>query len=215
MLRYFGSTIGLSLLCLAGCGDPNAGARFIDTQYTVRCDMAGHCDGPYTHDICGFADSDACASGDPSPAVSCTVTESDTMRVIGFSALADSSASADSRVSISVQNLSVTTGSTAAMGGACRVTVQEGANTYSGACGPNTPSASQPCQITNISFCDDMGNPTLKGDIFCQFLANSTNPTFQVEVTAPGTGPAAAMTAAHFRVANCSGLRDNGLAACM
>ncbi len=201
MLRYlFNSTIGLSLVCIAGCGDPNAGALFIDMQYATRCDMTHGCDMPHDHDLCGFSNSDPCVEGDPKPVISCSVSETETERTISFSARQQAGAS------ISVTGLTVTTGGMAATGGACRVSVSEGANNYAGACGGSDPSEAQPCRINNISFFDDMGNPTLAGDLYCQFLENSANPTLQIEVTAPGTTPTDIASPAHFRLANCAGL---------
>lgn len=198
MLRnFFVTTVGLSLVSIAGCGDPHAGALFIDTQYATRCDMTRGCDMPHQHDFCGFAD-DPC-EGTPEVTVSCSVDEADTQRVISFSARAEGS-------SISVQNLIVLNGSNAASGGPCRVSIVEGANSYSGACGGSEPSEAQPCRINNIAFVDDMGNPTFSGDIFCQFLPNSASPALQIEVTSNGSRAEDLTNPGHFRFANCSGL---------
>lgn len=204
MLRQFGSTIGLSLLCLAGCGDPNSGVLFADIQYATRCEMTHGCDAPHDRDICGFNHSDPCVEDAPEPTLSCSVVETDTTRTISFSARQGSG------FSLSVSNLQVPFAGGSASGGDCRVTVVEGANTYTGLCGGSNPSEAQPCQIEGVTFTDDMGNPTFEGHIFCQFLKNQANPTLAIEVTAPGSGPTPAGTPARFRMANCRGLTISG-----
>lgn len=203
MSRSFGSTMGLVvLLGLVGCGDPNAGALFADLQYATRCGISLGCPGPVDHDVCGFDGSDPCTDGSPEPSLSCSATEVEgATRTMTFSAR-----HAGSDFSLQVQNLTVPFTGGAATGGACRVTVVEGENTYAGACGGSAPSEAQPCQITEVEFSDDMGNPTFSGNIFCQFLANQASPALQIEVTTVGMGTVASSTPARFRFANCEGL---------
>lgn len=201
MLRFFVSTIGLTLLLgLAGCGDPNAGALFADIQYATRCEMTLGCEGAENRDICGFNLSDPCEGFVDEATVSCSVRQDDATRTINFSARQGAG------YSLAVSNLQVPRDGGSATGGECRVTVVEGANTYSGLCGGSPPSEAQPCQITNVVFSDDMGNPQFEGDIFCQFLANRATPTLQIEVTAIGSGPTPASEPGRFRLVNCGGL---------
>jgi hypothetical protein len=221
MLRIFVSTMGLVLLLgIAGCGDPNAGALFAEIQYATRCELTLGCSGVEDHDICGFNSSDPCdmAEGTPEASLSCSATEAEGTRSLRFSA------SQGGGFSVSVSGLVVPTNGGSAMGGSCRVTVREGANTYEGSCGGSAPSEAQPCQITDVTFYDDMGNPTFEADLFCQFLANQANPALQIEVTARGAGGPAfggtppmsicataspsppACTPARIRFANCDGL---------
>jgi hypothetical protein len=200
MLRSLGLfTILTSLLGLAGCGDPNAGALFADVQYATRCDDTLGCGGSADRDVCGFNRSDPCIEDAPEATLSCTVTESETSRTISFSAR-------QGPASISVESLTVPLVGGSASGGACRVRVVEGANTYTGGCGGSEPNEAQPCRISNVSFYDDEGNPTFEGDLFCQFLQNQSNPTLAIEVTAKGNGPGPASSPGTFRFANCTGL---------
>jgi hypothetical protein len=197
-----GSTIlVVSLLALAGCGDPNAGALFADVQYATRCDMTRGCDRAQDRDVCGFNQSDPCPGIEAEATLSCSVSQTDTNRTISFSARQGGN------FAISVENLIVPRAGGSAMGGSCRVTVIEGANTYVGGCGGSDPSTAQPCRISGVTFYDDEGNPTFEGDIFCQFLENRANPALEIEVTAKGSGPASAAQPGSFRFANCSGLR--------
>lgn len=201
MFRFLGSTISaVVLLGLAGCGDPNAGALYADIMYATRCDMVvGACMGATDHDICGFNRSDPCASERSEASISCTAIETDTTRSLTFSAQQEGS-------SISVRGLTVPKSGGAATGGGCNVTVRAGPNSFSGRCGGAPPSAEQPCQITDVEFVDDNGNPTFKGHIFCQFMQNDASPALQIEVTAEGAGPGPASEPGGFRIANCSGL---------
>ncbi len=202
MLRSFGSTIGLvTLLGLAGCGDPNTGRLFADFQYATRCAETLGCPRTEQHDICGYNLSDACEGDMPQANLSCSVTEVEgSTRTITFSARQGGD------FSIAVQNLQVPFTGGSATGGACRVSIVEGENRYAGGCGGSTPSPEQPCQITDVQFVDDEGNPTVVGNIFCQHLPNEASPALQIEVTTVGSGTAASSTPAKFRFANCQGL---------
>jgi len=201
MLRIFVSTMGLVLLLgIAGCGDPNAGALFAEIQYATRCEMTRGCPGVVDHDICGFNRSDPCEEGMVEATLGCEATERDGTRSLTFSARQGSN------VSLSVSGLVVPTNGGSAMGSSCRVTVREGANTYSGSCGGSAPSEAQPCQINEVEFFDDMGNPTFEARLFCQFLENQASPALAIEVTAVGAGPMPASTPARIRFANCTGL---------
>jgi hypothetical protein len=182
-----------------GCGDPDAGKLFADIQYATRCDATPHCGAPQERDICGINQGDPCnESGEPVRA-SCTVTEGDGTRTLSFSA------SQGDDFSIAVTNATFPAEGGSASGG-CTVTVQEGANAYRGACGSSEPSEAQPCRVNSVMFFDDMGNPTVEGAIFCQFLPNRASPELEIEVTALGSGPGPASTPARFRLANCAGL---------
>ncbi len=199
MLRSSASILGLAVL-LAGCGDPHAGALFADIQYSTRCDNGGGCPGRADHDICGFNNSDPCESVPGTPVISCSVVETETTRTISFTARQGSG------FSIGIANLQVPITGGSSTGGACRVTVSEGANSYRGGCGGSPPSEAQPCQITDVTFSDDMGNAELEGKIFCQELANVAQPSLSIEVTAIGAGPMSASSPGRFRISNCDGL---------
>lgn len=197
-------------------GDPNVGNLFAEFQYATRCDATGGC-APGDHDVCGFDGALPCDTTAPNADLRCTAVERDGIRTLSFSAQQGAGR-------IEVSGLDVPFDGGPAMGEDCLVTVEEGSGTYSGACGSSTPSEAQPCQITDVVFYDDMGNPTFEADLFCQFLANQANPALQIEVTARGaSGPAfggtppmsicataspapPACTPARIRFANCDGL---------
>ncbi len=202
MLRYLASTPILltTMLALAGCGDPLAGALFADVQYATRCEETRGCDGAQDRDVCGYNQSDPCPGIEADATLSCSVTETETNRTISFSARQGGP------YAISVENLTVPLAGGSASGGACRVRVVEGANTYVGTCGGSDPSSAQPCRISGVTFYDDMDNPTFEGQIFCQFLENQGNPALQIEVTSKGDGPGPASRPGSFRFANCNGL---------
>ena len=181
--------------------DAGAGPLFADIQYATRCEATLGCAGTIDHDICGFDDAEPCEEGEPSPSLSCTVIEGDATRVIHFNAQQGGGSS------IAVTDLAViVTGGSPSLGGACHVTVQEGASTYSGSCGADAPSEAQPCQISDVEFLDDAGNPTVTARMLCQFLENEANPALEIEVTAIGAGPTPAGTPARIRLANCAGM---------
>ena len=174
---------------------------FAAIQYATRCEATLGCAGPVNHDICGFDGAEPCEEGEPSVSMSCTTVEGDATRLISFSAQQGEG------YSIAVTNLAVSvSGGSPTPGGSCRVTVQEGASTYSGSCGGDAPSEAQPCQISNVEFYDDRGNPTVSARISCRFLASEASPDLEIEVTDLGAGPGAAGTAGRIRIANCPGL---------
>jgi hypothetical protein len=220
-MREIGALGVIVIASIAGCGsrtwvhdggpsrpdartegrDAGAGALFADLQYAIRCEATLGCAGVIEHDICGFDEGDTCVDGAPPASLSCTVIEGDATRLIRFSAQQGGGSS------IAVTDLAViVTGGSPSPGGACRVTVQEGASTYSGSCGPAAPSDAQPCQISDVRFVDDAGNPTVEARMLCQFLENEANPALEIEVTAIGVGPAPAGTPARIRIANCAGM---------
>ncbi|MGE0789145.1 MAG: hypothetical protein AB7S26_25960 [Sandaracinaceae bacterium] len=188
------------LLALVGCdgGNPDV---FADMRYAVRCNETRGCPGESQRDICGFNMGDPCVElGDvPSFQITCDVEETSDNRTITFVALGLG-------FSLRITSLVVPFAGGPGGGPNCRVRVQEGANLYEGACGSSAPSEAQPCQIPNVSFRDDMGNPTLEGSVRCEYLPNTAMPANHVELSTNGSGPMAQMTPAGFRLANCAGL---------
>jgi hypothetical protein len=210
----------LCLVLLAACGDPNAGALFADIQYRARCEETPHCGAYVDRDVCGYNRSDACETDAPEAQLSCSIIEGEGTRTLSFSA------SQGGGFSLAVTGAVIPEAGGVAMGAGCSVSVVEGANSYRGDCGSSVPSEAQPCQITNVEFYDDEGNPTVEGEIFCQYLPNISMPNFHVEVTAPTDGSPAfssvtppveicntyspdfppACRPLQFRFANCDGL---------
>lgn len=220
MRRALPFLIAVGLLSsVPGCGDPNAGALFADIQYATRCEEATpHCGGPMNRDVCGINNGDPCEVGAPEARVSCNVTES----ADGATRTLEFSASQGSDFGITVSQATFNSAGGSAAGAGCTVRITDGANRYEGRCGSSAPSASQPCQITAVRFYDDMGNPTVEGAIFCEFMQNQSSPTLHLEVTQVGSGSPAFSSAGNicdtyattppacnpgrFRIANCAGL---------
>ncbi|MBX3269611.1 MAG: hypothetical protein KF729_05090 [Sandaracinaceae bacterium] len=195
---------------LLACGDPNAGALFADIQYGTSCENTRGCTPAPNRDICGINNSDPCdATGTPAT-LSCTVAEVEgSTRTVSFSAMQGGG------FSISVRQAIIPFGGGSAGGGSCTVTITDGPNTHVGACGSSTPSEAQPCQISNVEFCDDAGNPTVRGNLRCQFLRNQANPTLELELHARGSDVMALNSPGTFRLANCSGLElQNSMPVC-
>lgn len=196
------------VVCLStvGCGDPNAGALFADIQYGTECDVTRGCEAQPNRDICGIDMGDPCAEVGGQATLNCTVTESADMttRTLTFGA------SQNTDFSIAVRQALFPYGGGFAGGASCIVEVHDGPNTYVGACGSGSPTEAQPCQISNVRFYDDVGNPTVQGEIFCQMLSNRTNPMLEIELHAKGSDAMAVMSPGTFRLANCSGLRIGG-----
>lgn len=88
------------------------------------------------------------------------------------------------------------------VGVGCRVTVVDDSNTLDGACGPATPSETQPCQITNPTFTDREEGPAFNFNLLCRNLAAPAAPTMiQRDVTRPNVS----REAAPISVFNCDG----------
>lgn len=195
--------------CACGCGgeivaddggvdaDRNAGVPFADIQYATRCDATLGCPGVMLRDICGFSGSDACEGFFDEAEVSCAVSSDGALRTIDFSA------SQGGDFSIEIAGLQVPLAGGGASGAGCSVTLVEGADVYTGACGSSAPSETQPCQISDVRFTERAGTPQVEGDFFCQFLTNSADPNLQIEVTGISGG---ATWPGRFRLANCPGL---------
>ncbi|MCB9593829.1 MAG: hypothetical protein H6719_13935 [Sandaracinaceae bacterium] len=200
----------LASIGLFACGDPNAGALFADIQYGTDCDESRGCTPAPNRDVCGINNGDPCPEVGGTANLSCIINEVEgSTRTLTFSA----SQGGDFRISVRQAIVPFSGGS--AGGGSCTVTVTDGPNTFVGACGSGTPTPMQPCQISNVQFCDDLGNPTVRGNIFCQHLANQANPLQLIEVHAKGSGGMAIMSPGSFRLANCDGLMiEDGMPAC-
>lgn len=197
----------LALVCLssalavavAGCDEGEA-AVFADIRYSTRCDETGGCDDEQ-RDICGFNMGDVCPEllDQTPPLVTCSVNETDTTRTVSFRAVGNG-------FSLGVRGLQVPFDGGPGGGPNCTVLVGDGPNDYEGQCGSSEPSEAQPCQISSVTFRDDMGNPTLEGSVLCRHMPNEANISLKLELSSYGSGPVAEMTPAAFRLANCTGL---------
>lgn len=189
------------LMALAvGCGDPNAGALFADIQYGTDCDVTRGCTPAPNRDICGINRGDPCPGVEGAANLSCNIEDEGTTRILTFSATQGSD------FSLAVRQAVIPSAGGSAGGGSCTVTLRDGPNTHVGTCGSGTPTEAQPCQISDVRFYDDVGNPTVEGNIFCQGITNQVNPLLELELHAKGSDSMAVNSPGTFRIANCDGL---------
>ena len=204
-------TFTVLMLALGGCGDPDAGKLFADVQYGTRCPTSNHCEGPQDRDVCGINNGEPCMGVGGTPRVSCTITEDGSGNYqVNFSV--DQSEG----FSLSVSQATIPTSGGLAGGANCGVRVVEGPNRYEGRCisqqpvsdpNPAEPDESVPgCRVNSVLFTDDMGNPTMEGQIECRDIPNIANPMLLLDVTQVGSGPGPASMPGRFRIANCQGL---------
>ncbi len=190
----------LSILGLFGC-DGGDLPVFADFRYSTRCDDSGGCSGEQQRDVCGD-NTAACPEldGVAPPSITCQIVETADTRTIGF-------VTAGAGFSVGITQLVVPIAGGPGGGPNCTVTVRDGPNTYTGRCGSSPVSEAQPCQISAVTFRDDMGNPTVDGNLICRNLEHSASPTLRLELSAPGSGSTVEMTPATWRIANCDGLQ--------
>jgi len=180
--------------------DAGGPSLFADIQYGIDCTETGGCVAQPDRDICGIHLGEACAEVEGETVISCTVTQTGDVRSLTFSA------SQGLGYAISIREAEIPVAGGSAEGAACAARVIDGPNTFQGACGSAPPSESQPCQISDVRWYDDAGNPTVEGRIFCQNLPNQANPAVQLALHAKGSDSMATMTPGSFRLANCDGL---------
>ncbi len=150
------------LLLSASCSSP-AQPAYADISYQTRCihrdgtQIAG-CSPSPQRDIYGF-------SGDMGQRFSCTIVEHAGMRTINFTVTA--SQADGTGVGVTLSNAVVPTAGGPVQDG-CQFTWTDG-NRYGGACGANTPSMTQPCQVSNVAFTTDTatGLPLMDVNVLC------------------------------------------------
>lgn len=176
----------------AGPADAGPPPVQVDAIWNLRCDSAtGGCTRLPAREVGGF---DGMGNS-----VSCTVVESPTQRLVNFRAGA---ITGGVRYSFSLANASIPRGGGFA-GPGCSVSVEEGANTYRGPGGSSTPTAAQPCQVqATFGAGGARGGTALTATVFCDLLANATDPTDLRSVRAIGSGP----DPAFFEFFDCVGL---------
>lgn len=194
-------SLALGFFGLTGCGG-DGGALFADIQYATDCQATGGCVAA-RRDVCGIDQGDACDGVGGTPRLTCSVVEAsdESTRMLSFSATQGS----DFSLQITQAVFGFAGG--AAGGASCTVTVVDGANTFTGACGSAPPSDVQPCRLDGVMFADDMdGIPTITGDLFCEGLPQRGNPSLTIEVHRSGFTADDAAAPARFRFQNCDGL---------
>lgn len=164
MMRNY---IGLGLFCLAACGDD---ALTVDVEWLVKPPCAStQCPGPRSIK--------ASVDGSEGYAVSCELQGSEESRSLLFRAQKLDGLNVEYGIELRhglvVNNQFVG-------GDNCRFEAIEG-NTYEGACGIGSPSASQPCQISDFV----LEEGSLSMMILCQLLPLEIYPEQTATVSAP------------------------------
>jgi hypothetical protein len=168
---------------------------FADILWRVRCEDMMGCTGYPMRSIFGF-------DREENQRISCSVIETDSTRILTFSAAYSSGSGS---YGIALRNATFASGAGSPGGAGCEVSVQED-NSYAGACGGAAPSETQPCQVTGVVFdVDEDARPRISGQIYCRGISPAVAPTINREVTAPGDGPTAAMTPLTFTLYDCNG----------
>jgi hypothetical protein len=161
LLAGLGLSAAVSMLT-ASCTPP-AQPAYADISYQTRCihldgtPIMG-CSTPISRDIYGF-------SGDMGQRFSCTIIEHAGQRAVNFTVTAQSADG--TRLGLTLANASVPAAG-GPVTGSCQFTWTDG-NTYGGACGASAPTASQPCQVSNIDFTTDTatGLPLMDVNVLC------------------------------------------------
>jgi hypothetical protein len=172
----------------ASCSSPPQPA-YADISYQTRCLHAdgspimaadGHCDSTgVERDIYGF-------NGDMGQHFSCTITEHGATRAVNFSVTAEEANG--QHLGVSLTGAVVPAGG-GALTGTAQFTWTDG-NQYGGNAGAGAPSATQPCQVSGITFLTDTdtGLPRMDVNVAC-ILASSipaATPPVIASVTRPG-----------------------------
>jgi hypothetical protein len=198
----FAFTLGAMLMIGTGCSNAPPGT-YAELDWTIRCEGMRGCLSYMPRSVAGF-------DGENQIRITCSVTETDSSRSLGFSVNA-----AGYGFSLQRANFPLTGGSPTA--GSCLVTVRED-NTYTGACGGATPSPTQPCQVSDVDFTrDGEGRSLITGLIYCGGtsgdqvfgLSPSAAPTIKRELTTPGTDIASRTTPMRFSLYDCPGFNPD------
>lgn len=194
-------SLALGLFGVTGCG-VEGGSLFADIQYATDCQDTGGCTAA-RRDVCGIDQGDACEGVPGVASLTCSVVEASD----GSTRLLNLSATQGSDFSLRIGQALFDIGGGAARGASCTVTVVDGANTFTGACGSAAPNDTQPCQLDNVVFEEDVeGIPTITGHLFCIGLQHSSNPSLSIEFHQTGFAAADAIAPGTFRIQNCDGL---------
>ncbi|MFN7701997.1 MAG: hypothetical protein ACK5U8_29160 [Deltaproteobacteria bacterium] len=130
--------------------------------------------------------------------ITCTVTEMAGQRVLDFELQHVTG------YAVGFQDITVPRTGGSALSGTVRF-VED--NEYTGLAGGLPPSPSQPCQVTAVEFFRDStsGDPTIRGNVFCQAMRAEANGMLCRGLTAPG-GSGSASLPAQFTIFGCRGL---------
>lgn len=174
--------------------DADVRRMYATVAWRVRCPEASCADGcaeSADHVIDNFAD-------EGGTSISCSVEESSGQRVLNFR-LGNTAGQ-----SVAFEAVSVPRAGGSATSGTVRVL--EGGVEFSGRAGGMTPSAMQPCQVSNISFFaeSETRDPTVRGYFVCQGMLDADMRACRDLSTVGGS--AAATDPAEFTIYDCAGL---------
>ena len=184
MLRL---TVAAALsLALAACSGDDPPPLFIDMQWQVQCDIARGCTGIPARDVFG-------GNGQDGVNMTCTISETvENNQVINFSARRGN------EFGLQIQNATVPAGGGPLLGSACRATIWESDNTYSGACGAGAPTGgciedprtsggavcNQPCRLYDLTI-TSLADGLVDALFYCQGLPLTADRTVVREITNP------------------------------
>jgi hypothetical protein len=185
MRRFAVSVYVLGLLALmVSCAAP-AQPIYLDVAYQTQCNTAmggqiAGCTPGMVRTITGF-------NGDMGNRYSCSILERGSTRTVSFqvtSAVADAT---HTPLGLALSGAVVATAG-GAPSGSSTFTWTDG-NTYGGAAGALAPSATQPCQLSSITFTNDMntGLPEMDVAVHCAEAPSIPLTTLTRSVSAPGT----------------------------
>lgn len=168
--------------CLVACG--SSSPFEVSLVYQLRCDVAGGCVQPPSRRLVG-------EDATPGFNLQCSVTRS------GEQATLQALAFFGTEYGVEIERAAFDFDSGELARGDCRIQVQEDLS-YQGACGPDTPSAAQPCRVGPI----DLTEPGLiRIPLLCIGLPAQSAPNRVREVTDPDDSG----TAALLQYARCEG----------
>jgi hypothetical protein len=195
------SLVGLGI---GGCGGDDPLEPLADVRYMLGCGSRMGCVSSM-RDINGF-------NNENGTTVSCTAGSGAAGATLSFS-LSALDATTGRRYGLAVANVIYNETTSSVVGSSGRVTITEGANTFTGGISAGAPSTTIPCQLTNVhKGQDDVGNPQMEGDLICGSVAGDTDGLIGLEQSGVPSQrrdlhlPESATTATHFRIVLCSGL---------
>ncbi len=191
--------LSAALALFAGCNNTTPPRLYATMSWKMRCpdaaDIAMGCSMGCTEGQDRLIDNFAGVEG---VSITCNVTETASSRILNFR-LGNSAGQ-----SVTFQNVEVPHDGGPALRGTVRFRED---NDYTGAAGSATPTATQPCQITNVAFSREAtsGDPTITGEVFCDMMKADADMRICRGLSREG-GVGTATVPAEFTIYGCPGL---------
>lgn len=167
--------LGCVLAALSSCGG-GGGKPFADIVWQVRCPtpmMPGDIGCPQNGDVRDVNN----LNGEDGHLIQCDVEKRGATDIISFTAFKPDGNG------IRAYNITVPHGG-GPVQGTCTIRVEDddGANVYTGDCGANPPNATQPCQVSNVTF-DTDDKRGIAMSIICKRIPNQAAPDRPRDIT--------------------------------